>query len=161
MALHRNKTDRERMVMAYKDMDPSSDVDVGSTEKAPAKKFLKEISVFESPVSKCQIVMASATVTGPVRRLLEDVEGFNISFSELANPSTKAVLGPKLPAVASSNPTNSSRISMKIVEIDGFHKTLPTVTHEAIDLKGRDKMVVLDELLQVPRIRIPLLSIFA
>jgi hypothetical protein len=32
---------------------------------------------------------------------------------------------------------------MKIVEVDGLHKSLPNVKHEVINTKGEDKLLVL------------------
>lgn len=87
--------------------------------------------------------MASASITKPVRALLDDMEGFNISFKDQLNPSTKrGVVSHK-----TQGERTEDRIGMKLVEVDGFHKALPNVKHIMVDVKGKDKMAAIGDIL--------------
>lgn len=83
-----------------------------------------------------QVAMASATLTKAVRALLEDVKGFNTEYSDPDNKTPKKLNG------------TESRISLNIVEVDGVHRSLPNVTHNVVETKGADKIVILTEVLQ-------------
>lgn len=91
--------------------------------------------------------MASASITKSVRALLDDMGGFNISFKDQINPATRR--GGASNSKAAGN--HNDRIDMKIVEVDGFHKALPNVRHTMVDLKGKDKLAVLGDVLHSRR----------
>lgn len=80
-----------------------------------------------------QLVMATATLTKAVRALLDDVsaaragggkrsEGFNIEFSDPSNKTPRKFDG------------TEDRVKMKIVEVDGLHRSLPNVRHTGNEL---------------------------
>jgi len=86
--------------------------------------------------SPAQLIMATATLTKAVRSLLTDVEGgFNIEYSD---PNNKT---PRL------NKQGDKRIKLSVVEVDGVHRSLPNVQHVMEDVKGRDKLVCLRDVL--------------
>lgn len=83
-----------------------------------------------------QLIMASATLTKSVKALLTDVDGaFNIEFNDPGN------LTPR------KKRETDATVKMKIVEVDGVHRTLPHVKHDTQDVKGADKIVVLQEVM--------------
>jgi superfamily II DNA/RNA helicase len=81
--------------------------------------------------------MATATLTKAVKSLLSDVEGnkFDIEFSDPENKTPKK-LSPR------------ATLEMKIIEVDGVHRTLPHVKHIFEETKGMDKLIVLKSLLE-------------
>ena len=80
--------------------------------------------------------MATATLTKPVKALLTDVDGaFNIEFNDPGN------LTPR------KKRDSDATVKMKIVEVDGVHRTLPHVKHDTQEVKGADKIVVLQEVM--------------
>jgi superfamily II DNA/RNA helicase len=156
VVLHCNKTDASNLrIMAF-----NSDADADGEGQGPGEeRVLRGIPMADSPIHRVQVVMASASITKPVKALLGEMEGFNIKFKDQVNPSTR-----KRSSVSSSAATagidkdseedsGEDRISMKIVEVDGLHKALPNVKHDMELLKGREKFEVLDEVLQLNRDR--------
>eukprot|EP01038_Epipyxis_sp_PR26KG_P014050 gene14050-18843_t len=85
-----------------------------------------------------QLVMATATLTKSVRSLLSDVQGeggFNIEFPDPSNKTPKKLDG------------TEKRVTMKIVELDGLHRSLPNVKHMVEHSKGSDKLELLVSIL--------------
>jgi len=73
-----------------------------------------------------QLVMATATLTKGVRALLDDVSSsastpgkgfFNIEFADPSNKTPRKLDG------------SEEKVRMKIVEVDGLHRSLPHVRH--------------------------------
>jgi superfamily II DNA helicase RecQ len=110
-----------------------------------------------------QLIMATATLTKPVKALLQEVEGsaFNINFAGKCEPNPFHSLSfiiyfnPWCVLFASDpgNLTPSKKapkqsIKMDIVEVDGVHRTLPHVRHLFEDSKGTDKTIVLRNILE-------------
>ena len=90
---------------------------------------------------KLHLVMATATLTNAVKKLLTDVEngGFNVNF---ADPGSQ----PLTTRTPHSSTTQRS-IKMEIVEVDGVHRSLPNVQHQVELTKGLDKLIVLNNVL--------------
>jgi superfamily II DNA/RNA helicase len=82
-----------------------------------------------------QLVMATATLTKPVRNLLGDIEGnsLSIQLSEESDNKKKDL--------------NDTKVEVNIVEVDGLHRCLPNVNHDVEETKGRDKIIVLNSIL--------------
>lgn len=87
-----------------------------------------------STAHQVQLVMATATLTKGVRALLDDVSSsasaaniasapsssrgyFNIEFADPTNKTPRKLDG------------SEERVRMKIVEVDGLHRSLPHVRH--------------------------------
>lgn len=88
--------------------------------------------------------MATATVSKAVRRLLDsefDPDLSEAKHLKLVNPN-------RLPADVQIGRGSSkqSKIPLKILEVSGLHRSLPSVKHDMIDAKGADKLEVLLEL---------------
>lgn len=86
--------------------------------------------------SRCQLIMATATLTAAVRSLLDDVQGFD--FLPEPEDATKDV-------------RVAARVKVNIAEVDGVHRALPNIRHDSInvfDQKGVDKLELLLQLLQ-------------
>lgn len=138
IVLHPNKVDGSNRTVAAHVEPALPNITVRNTA---------QISMKDSPISKFQVIMASASITKPVRALVGDMEGFNISFKDQINPSTR-MTGTEKSQQSKTTDAQSERINIKVVEVDGFHKALPNVKHVMTELNGKDKMSVLDELLQ-------------
>ena len=88
-----------------------------------------------------QLIMATATLTNAVKALLQDLTGdgtgpsFNVEFSDPSN------LTPR------KNHTESHRVPINIVEVDGVHRSLPHVRHNFEETKGADKIEMLKTVL--------------
>lgn len=80
-----------------------------------------------------QIVMATATLTSAVKRLLNDAEGgFNIEYAD-----------PNMLTPRKSRPEDT-RVKLGIVEVDGVHRSLPNVNHVMEEVTGgADKIELL------------------
>ena len=89
-----------------------------------------------SYVKAPQVVMASATLTKAVRGLLEDVKGLNIEFTDSSNKTPRKLTG------------DEGRLDINIVEVDGVHRTLPNVQHQTEDVRGQDKLLVLNNVIE-------------
>jgi len=89
--------------------------------------------------SRIQFIVATATLTKAVRSLLFDASsgGFSINYADPKNNT---------PAKSQMDPGRC--IEFKFVEIGGLHKSLPSVRHIVEELKGRDKLKVLETLLR-------------
>lgn len=103
--------------------------------RASAKTDAEEEEEGQSDGDGVQLVMATATLTKAVKALLEEVsvsgkgkekekekgkvlrQGFNIEFSDPSNKTPRKMDG------------SEARVVMKIVEVDGLHRSLPTVRH--------------------------------
>ena len=83
-----------------------------------------------------QIIMATATLTKAVRKLMADVDGFNIDYSDEDNQTPKKLTG------------KEDRVKMNIVEIDGVHRIQPNVQHNFEDTKGTDKLLTLNSVIE-------------
>lgn len=97
-----------------------------------------------------QLVMATATLTPAVKSLLEDVGGFDIGYSDPENRTPKKV---KVGDSSSSGDggmdgRKDKRVRMAIVEVDGAGRALKNHRHLVEEVKGRDKLVVLREVLE-------------
>ena len=77
-----------------------------------------------------QLIMATATLTPAVRKLLDDVSGFDIAYSD---PSNKTPPKAGIKDVASSTGTpataRNSRVTMSIVEVDGVGRSVNISFH--------------------------------
>lgn len=100
-----------------------------------------------------QYVFSSATLTKSVRSLLQEAES-TLEKSVLFDPILPENVGDLNPAKrrnpffqSLASPSHNT-VRMQIVEVDGLHKTLPNVKYLFEDCKGRDKLVVLREILQ-------------
>ena len=80
--------------------------------------------------------MATATLTKAVRKLMADVDGFNIDYSDEDNQTPKKLTG------------KEDRVKMNIVEIDGVHRIQPNVQHNFEDTKGTDKLLTLNSVIE-------------
>ena len=83
-----------------------------------------------------QVIMSTATLTKAVKALLEDVKGFNIEYADSTNKTPRKLTG------------EEGRVSMNIVEVDGVHMTLPNVQHDVEEVKGLDKLLVLNSVIE-------------
>eukprot|EP01039_Chlorochromonas_danica_P009169 gene9169-10122_t len=89
-----------------------------------------------------QLIMATATLTKSVKALLQEVQSenggaFDINYTDPSNPT---------PRKASPNKTTTA-VEMKIVEVDGVHRSLPNVRHRFELTRGKDKLSLLKEIL--------------
>mmetsp|Transcript_26289 Transcript_26289/g.38972 ORF Transcript_26289/g.38972 Transcript_26289/m.38972 type:complete len:610 (+) Transcript_26289:185-2014(+) len=88
-----------------------------------------------------QVVMASATLTPALKRLLE----------ELATPpkpaSDETVESTKTRSIESEDQYGLG-LQMDVIEVDGARKSLPNVRHNVEDTGGRDKVSVLMQVIQ-------------
>ena len=75
-------------------------------------------------------------MTNAVRKLLDDVDGFNVDYNDGTNPTPKKLTG------------KEDRVNMNIVEVDGVHRVLPNVQHDVEDTKGIDKLLTLNTVLE-------------
>lgn len=82
-----------------------------------------------------QLVMATATLTKAVRSLLGDIKdhSLNVQFSEESDNKKKDM--------------NNTQVAVNIVEVDGVHRSLPHVNHSIEETKGRDKIIVLNSVI--------------
>jgi len=113
-------------------------VSTGTGTGTGAGAVVGEVASGGRPV---QLVMATATLTKAVRALLTDVNGgggFNINYT---SPEGQA-------ANKTSDRAEQIRVDLKIVEVDGLHRSLPNVRHMVEELKGRDKLIALQSLVQ-------------
>ena len=88
-----------------------------------------------------QVVMATATLTKAVRNLLSDVNGFNVEFADDTNITPRKLDG------------TEQRVDMSVVEVDGVHRTLPHVQHNMEEVRGLDKILVLNNIIEQYRTR--------
>ena len=93
-----------------------------------------------------QLVMATATLTKAVRALLADVKGdggngFIVNFTPEGD-------GAYVNKTLSTPLTHQVRVNLNIVEVDGLHRSLPNVRHVVDELKGTDKLVALQSIVQ-------------
>eukprot|EP00597_Dinobryon_sp_UTEXLB2267_P002903 CAMPEP_0170060226 /NCGR_PEP_ID=MMETSP0019_2-20121128/2230_1 /TAXON_ID=98059 /ORGANISM="Dinobryon sp., Strain UTEXLB2267" /LENGTH=446 /DNA_ID=CAMNT_0010265717 /DNA_START=381 /DNA_END=1718 /DNA_ORIENTATION=+ len=115
----------------------------GSDIRAILRSVLTRSS--DNPV---QLVMATATLTKAVRALLDDVSSsasapastpgrgfFNIEFADPSNKTPRKLDG------------SEEKVRMKIVEVDGLHRSLPHVRHTVEETAGQDKLAVLQSVL--------------
>jgi superfamily II DNA/RNA helicase len=90
--------------------------------------------------------MATATMSKAVRRLLDSEFDPDLSEAKnlkLPNPNR---LPPDFQTSGSTGANKQDRIPLKILEVSGLHRSLPTVKHDMIDAKGADKLEILLEL---------------
>ncbi len=95
----------------------------------------------------CQLVMATATLTPAVRKLLDDVNGFNIAYTDPSNKTPYALNNAQSKTKIDDEEEARKRIKMSIVEVDGVHRSLPNLRHDFEETKGRDKLSLLREVL--------------
>ena len=88
---------------------------------------------------RAQLIMATATLTRPVRALITDLEGgFDINYADSTNITPRKR--------TESDMTN--KVNLKIVEVDGLHKVVANVRHSTeLVSGGQDKIRVLRDTL--------------
>jgi superfamily II DNA/RNA helicase len=93
-----------------------------------------------------QLLMATATLTKAVKSLVDDVQGFDPEF---ADPSNKTPEKQSKTHTDERSLSRAGRVQMKVVEVDGTHRSLPNVRHELEEVGGRDKLQVLQDVLRL------------
>eukprot|EP00595_Chromulina_sp_UTEXLB2642_P001167 CAMPEP_0196764038 /NCGR_PEP_ID=MMETSP1095-20130614/5278_1 /TAXON_ID=96789 ORGANISM="Chromulina nebulosa, Strain UTEXLB2642" /NCGR_SAMPLE_ID=MMETSP1095 /ASSEMBLY_ACC=CAM_ASM_000446 /LENGTH=444 /DNA_ID=CAMNT_0042118601 /DNA_START=686 /DNA_END=2021 /DNA_ORIENTATION=+ len=99
-----------------------------------------------------QLVFVTATLTKSVKQLLQDLTGkadeksdaavFDVDFADPTNKTPKK----KLLVKTSDNETESfqTTINMKIVEVDGLHRSLPNVKYHFEDCSGNGGLKIVN-----------------
>eukprot|EP00747_Dinoflagellata_sp_TGD_P023033 gnl/TRDRNA2_/TRDRNA2_129505_c0_seq1.p1 gnl/TRDRNA2_/TRDRNA2_129505_c0~~gnl/TRDRNA2_/TRDRNA2_129505_c0_seq1.p1 ORF type:complete len:545 (+),score=55.34 gnl/TRDRNA2_/TRDRNA2_129505_c0_seq1:150-1637(+) len=101
----------------------------------------------EGKGARCQLIMASATLTPGVQRLLSDANKLFESSIDDGMDAANDVNN----LAKKTDPDDDeaeSAVRMRIVEVDGVHRTLPNVRHDFVETKGTDKLVLLRTMLQ-------------